>query len=216
MTQIDRDTPGLPRSQKERWVEPLTAILMALATLCTAWCSYQSASWTRRSNRLMNDFSALERRAGIVTLQGMEMTTIHVAMFMHYIAAQQAGNQSLADFYLKRFPPDLRKAVDAWVAQNPLENPDAAWNPFVTEFYEIQGSREAAELNAKAAHSLQQSRSAGNVSGQYLANTVLFAAVLFFANAAGKFEQRKVRLTALAFAVAALTFAVVRMVWLPR
>ena len=28
---------------------------MALATLGTAWCSYQSAAWTRRSNRLMNE-----------------------------------------------------------------------------------------------------------------------------------------------------------------
>jgi hypothetical protein len=35
--------------------------------------------------------------------------------------------------------------------------------------------------NAKAASSLQEAHRAGNVSGQYLANTVLFAAVLFFA-----------------------------------
>lgn len=36
------------------------------ATLSTAWCSYRSLVWTRQSNRLMNEFNALERRAGLM------------------------------------------------------------------------------------------------------------------------------------------------------
>ena len=89
-------------------------------------------------------------------------------------------------------------------------------HPFVPNLYEVRGTREAAEANAKAASSLQASRSAGNVSGQYLANTVLFATVLFFASASGKFEQRRVRVVAFAFAVAVFVFAVVRTAMLPR
>ena len=76
-------------------------------------------------------------------------------------------------------------------------------------------SREAAEANAKAARSLQKARNAGTVSGQYLANTVLFATVLFFASASGKFEQRRVRTVAFVFAVAVFTFALVRTAMLP-
>src|SRR6185436_7064325 len=139
-------SPNQEPQEKKRWVEPVTALLMALATLSTAWCSYHSAAWTRKSNRLMNEFNSLERRAGLQTMQGMQQATIHVAMFMELLAAQQAGNEKLANFY------------------------------------EVRGTREAAEANAKAASSLQTSRSAGNVSGQYLANTVLFATVLFFAS----------------------------------
>lgn len=210
------DTSAAPEPLKERWMEPTIALLMALATLCTAWCSYESAGWTRRANRLMNDFSALERRSGIATLQGMEATTIHVGMFMQLLAAKQAGNQPLADFYAQRFPPDVRKAFDAWMAQKPFENPNAAPHPFVPELYDIPKSREAAGLSAKAADSLSESRNAGTVSGQYLANTVLFAAVLFFANAAGKFEQRRVRLIAFAFALTVFTYAVIRMLLFPR
>ncbi len=59
------------------------------------------------------------------------------------------------------------------------------------------------------------SRNAGNVSGQYLANTVLFATVLFFASASGKFEQRRVRVVAFVFAAAVFIFAVVRPAVLP-
>ena len=66
-------------------------------------------------------------------------------------------------------------------------------------------------MNAKAAGKLQEARKAGNVSGQYLANTVLFATVLFFASASGKFEQRRVRVATFAFAAAMFVFAIARM-----
>jgi len=188
---------------------------MALATLSTAWCSYQSAAWTRKSNRLMNEFNALERRAGLQTMQGMQQATIHTAMFMQLLAAQQAGNEKLVNFYVERFPHDVRKAYDAWLAQKPFENPNADPHPFVPKLYEVRGTRAAAEANAKAANSLDEARNAGTVSGQYLANTVLFAAVLFFASASGKFEQRRVRMVAFAFAAAVFAFALVRTAMLP-
>ena len=204
------------KHEKKQWVEPVAALLMALATLGTAWCSFESAAWTRKSNRLMNEFNALERKAGLLTMQGMQHATIHTGMFMQVLAAQQQGNEKLVSFYVERFPPDVRKAYDAWLAQKPFENPNADPHPFVPNLYEVRGTREAAEATAKAATSLQASRNASSVSGQYLANTVLFATVLFFASASGKFEQRRVRVVAFAFAVAVFLFAVVRTVMLPR
>jgi hypothetical protein len=208
-------SPNREPQEKKKWVEPVTALLMALATLSTAWCSYQSAAFTRKSNRLMNEFNALERRAGLLTIQGIQQATIHTTMFMQMLAAQQAGNEKLANFYVERFPPDVRKAYDAWLAQKPLENPNADPHPFVPKLYEPRGTREAAEVTAKAANSQQQAGMAGSISGQYLANTVLFATVLFFASASGKFEQRRVRVVAFAFAIAVFAFAVLRTAMLP-
>src|SRR4029453_7451126 len=202
--------------EKKKWVEPVAALLMALATLSTAWCGYESAAWTRQSNRLMNEFNTLERRAGLLTLQGMQQATIQNAMLMQALASHQAGNEKLLNFYVARFPPELRKAYDAWMAQKPFENPNADPHPFVPNLYEMRGTREAAEATAKAAASLQEARKAGNISGQYLANTVLFATVLFFANASAKFEQRRVRVVAFIFAVAVFLFAVLRTAVLPR
>jgi hypothetical protein len=212
----DRPDPLSQGAQeKKKWVEPVIALLMALATLATAWCSYQSAAWTRQSNRLMNEFNALERRAGLLSVQGVQQATIHAGMFMQLLAAQEAGNEKLVNFYVERFPPDVRKAYDAWLAQKPFENPNADPHPFVPNLYEIRGTRDAAEANAKAANSQRQAGVAGSISGQYLANTVLFATVLFFASASGKFEQRRVRLVAFVFAAAVFIFAVVRTVMLP-
>ena len=216
MPTSDSQPAPIPEEAKRRWVEPVTAVLMALSTLSTAWCSYQSASFTRRANRLMNDYNALERRAAVLTLQGMQTATIHTAMFMQMLTAREEGNEKLANFYVERFAPDVRQAYDAWLAQKPFENPKADPHPFVPNLYALRGAREADEATEKAAVSLHESRNAGSVSGQYLANTVLFATVLFFASATGKFEQRRVRVIAFAFAAGVFLAAIIRMMLLPQ
>jgi hypothetical protein len=188
---------------------------MALATVGTAWCSYESAAFTRRSNRLMYEFNSLERQAGLVTLQGTQTAAIHVAMFMEMLAATQAGDEKLAGFYVQRFSPEMRKAYDAWLAQRPFENAAADPHPFVPSLYQARGIEEAGKLTQNALSKVQEARNSGSISGQYLANTVMFAAVLFFANAAGKFEQARVRIVAFFFAVAVFAFALLRIALLP-
>jgi hypothetical protein len=195
---------------RKKWIEPVVAMLMALTTICTAWCSYESAAWTRRSNRLMNEYTALERRAALLEVQGSQALLMHGAMFMQLLAAQHAGNEKLAGFYAERFAPDVKKAYEAWLTQKPFDNPGADPHPFVPNLYEVRGTVEAAVARATAVQLVTEARAAGNLSGQYLANTVLFATVLFFAGTAGKFEQPRVRLLAASFAVAVFAFALAR------
>ncbi len=202
-------------SSKKKWIEPVVAVLMALATVSTAWCSYQSAAWTRQSNRLMNESNALERRAALIEVQGSQALIIHASMFMQLLAAQHAGNEALANFYAERFPPDVKKAYEAWLAQKPFENRAADPHPFVPNLYPVRGTAEAATARTDAARRIAEAREAGNRSGQYLANTVLFATVLFFAGTAGKFEQPRVRLFAATFGVALFVFAAIRTLLMP-
>src|SRR5262245_2867206 len=143
-------------AERKKWVEPVAALLMALATLSTAWCSFESAAWTRKSNRLMNEFNTLERTAGLLRIQGMQQATIHTGMFMQALAAHQAGNENLVNFYVERFPPELRKAYDAWIAQKPFENPNADPHPFVPKLYETPGTREADKKSAEAEDNQKQ------------------------------------------------------------
>ena len=203
------------QSPRRKWIEPVVAVLMALTTICTAWCSYESATWTRVSNRLMNESNALERRAAQIEVQGNQALIVHTAMFMELLAAQHAGNEQLANFYAERFPPDVKKAYESWLAQKPFENSGADAHPFVPNLYQVRGTAEAAAARSDAATRVAQAREAGNRSGQFLANTVLFATVLFFAGTAGKFEQPRVRLFAAAFGSALFLFAVIRMLLMP-
>jgi hypothetical protein len=202
-------------SPQRKWIEPVVAVLMALTTIGTAWCSYESATWTRQSNRLMNESNALERRAALLDVQGSQALIIHASMFMQLLAAQHAGNQQLASFYAERFPPDVKKAYDAWLAEKPFENRAADAHPFVPSLYQVRGAAEATVARADSVRRVAEAREAGNRSGQYLANTVLFATVLFFAGTAGKFEQPRVRLFAATFGVALFVFAVIRTLLMP-
>ena len=204
-----------PPRRKKQWIEPVIALVMALTTLCTAWCSYESAAWTRHVNRLMNESNALERKAALLDVQGSQALIVHASMFMQLLAAYHAGNEKLVSFYVERMPPDVKKAYDAWLAQKPYENPSADPHPFVPKLYEVRGVAEAAATRADAVQKLTGAREAGNRSGRYLANTVLFATVLFFAGTAGKFEQPRVRLSAALFGLAVFVFAVIRMFLTP-
>src|SRR3982074_689241 len=91
------------QSPRRKWIEPVVAVLMALTTLCTAWCSYQSAAWTRRSNRLMNESNALERSAALLDLQGNQAHIVWNSRFIDPPAAQRASDEQLASFYAERF-----------------------------------------------------------------------------------------------------------------
>jgi hypothetical protein len=204
-----------PPRKKRAWIEPVIALVMAMTTLCTAWCSYESAAWTRVANRLMNESNALERQAALIEVQGSQALIVHASMFMQLLAAYHAGNEKLVGFYTQRMPPDVKKAYDAWLAQKPYENPAADPHPFVPSLFQVRGVAEAATARAEAVERLKEAREAGNRSGRYLANTVLFATVLFFAGTAGKFEQPRVRLSAALFGLAVFVFAVIRMFLTP-
>jgi hypothetical protein len=201
--------------KKRAWIEPVIALVMAMTTLCTAWCSYESAAWTRVANRLMNESNALERKAALLEVQGSQALIVHASSFMQLLAAHHAGNETLVNFYVERFPPDVRKAYDAWLAQKPYENAAADPHPFVPKLFQVRGVAEAATARSEAIERLSEAREAGNRSGRYLANTVLFATVLFFASTAGKFEQPRVRLSAAIFGLAIFAFAVIRMLLSP-
>jgi hypothetical protein len=168
-------------------------------------------------HRLLKECKALERQVGLLSLQGIQTATIHTAMFMQLLAAKEARSDRLAKFYAERFPTDVRKlTTDGWRRSLSSDNSNADPHPFVPNLYEVRGTREAADASTKAAGVLEESRSAGNVSGQYLSNTVLFAMVLFFASASGKFEQWHVRVVAFGFAAAVFAFTVPRTAMLPQ
>ena len=142
-------------SPRRKWIEPVVAVLMALTTCCTAWCSYQSAAWTRRSNRLLNEYNALERRAALLDSAGQpgadrSRLDVHAAPR----GAARRQRRSSRSFYAERFPPDVKKAYEAWLAQKPFENRAADAHPFVPNLYQVRGAAEAAAARADAMQQL--------------------------------------------------------------
>lgn len=204
-----------PSEARRRWFEPASAILMALATLSTAWCSYQSSKWNGQSGDFATKAVRLEQKASLLHLEDNQIIDIQVKLFMEFIDAKVAGNDKLAQYYSDRFPPELRAAYDRWLAQKPLENPKADQHPFSPGLYKPRFVDAARQATEDAARDGAEAKRTGNIAAQYLSNTVLFAAVLFFAGTSARFDQRVVRQSSLFFAVAAFLFAAARMLMLP-
>lgn len=200
---------------KRSWFEPACAVLMAVASLSTAWCSYQNSRWSGESGVLETHADKLERQALSQHLEAGQIQAVHVEIFMEAIDAQMEGNEKLARFYTDRFAGELKIAYEKWIALKPFDDPAAHPHPFVPELYTPRFEQEIRDARAEAAQAEARANVAGHYASSYLSNTVLFATVLFFAATAGKFHQRRVRHPSLFFAIAVFLYAAVRMCLLP-
>ena len=200
---------------KRPWFEPVTVILMAVASLSTAWCSYQSSLWSGESSSLATHADKLERQADARHLEARQIESLHSRMWMEAMDAQIDGDEKLAQFYTDRFTDELKPAYQKWLALKPLENPAAPPHPFVPELYTLPFTEENRAANAEAARAEAQSNTAGHTASTYLSNTILLATVLFFAGTAGRLDRRHVRWFSLAFAGTLFIYTAVRMVMLP-
>jgi hypothetical protein len=199
---------------KRPWFEPVTAILMAVATLSSAWCSYQSSQWGGQSSGFAAEADALQRTAFGQYLASQQIETVQIEAFMEAMNAQLRGDEKTARFYTDRFGGNLKPAYEKWLALKPLENPAAPPHPFTPELYVPAFHQEIADARAEAARLAAQSKATGEKAEGYLSNTVLLAMVLFFAGTASKFDQRHVRQSSLAFAIALFLYAAVRVLML--
>jgi len=200
---------------KRRWFEPTSAVLMAVATLGSAWCSYQSAQWSDRSDGHGAEAARQQRRATALHLEGNQLKSVHLEIFMELMDAQFAGNEKLAAFYTDRLGDEIRTAYDGWLAQNPFENRQADPHPFVPHLYTLPFYDEAQQALDEEAHHIREANASGTWAARYLSHTVLLAAVLLFAGTAGNFDRRIVRHATLFFAIATFLYSVARVLPLP-
>ena len=208
------DMPAGPEP-KAPWFDALCAILMAITTLATAWCSYQNSRWSGRTSDLEASEDAFERQAMEMALEQQQLQAAHLQLAIQAADATLSGNEKLAHFYSGRFNGELKVAWDKWIALDPFHNASAPPHPFMPGFYTPRYTQEIKDAKAAAAKDSVQAKFTSANSGSYLSNTVLLAAVLFFAGTAGKFDHRNVRQPSLFFALALFLYAAVRTVMLP-
>src|SRR5512136_2342450 len=90
--------------------EPLVLMLLSLATVGTAWCSFQAASWGGVSQRLTNLSTASSRQAATAQLQSYQVALLDVLLFSQHINARVSSNETLARFYADRFRGEAKAA----------------------------------------------------------------------------------------------------------
>ena len=181
------------KTKHATWIEILATVLMALTTISTAWCAFQSHRWSSAQTFLLGETSGLGRQATELNIKGNQLRVLDVAMFMQYLAAYHNQKTELADYYRQHFRAEMKQAFEAWMQQKQNLGKDAPPHPFVMKEYVLVHEIQAKELQQAAAGKRQQAKIANQRADGYVMLTVLFASVLFFAGMATKFESTSIR-----------------------
>ena len=201
-------TSAAPEERAER-LEIVATVLLALATVATAWSGYQASRWNGEQAKAFSRGNAARiestRASGLADTQ----TQIDVATFTSWADAYAQDQTELADFYFERFREEFKPAVDAWVATRPLQNADAPLTPFAMPEYRLAAREEAEALEAEAEAFSAQARTNVQRATNYVLCVVLFAAALFFAGMSAKLRTRRLRAVLLAFGLVVFTGTVI-------
>jgi hypothetical protein len=187
-------------------VELVATVLLALATVATAWSGYQSTRWNGEQTKAGSRANALRiesaKAAGLANAQ----TEIDVATFTQWVNAYTLRQTELADFYFERFRDEFKSAVNAWVATRPLENAAAPPTPFAMRQYEVHARTEADRLEVEAEAFSGRVRRNIQRASNYVLGVVLFASALFFAGMSTKLTAPKLRVAMLSIGCAVFLF----------
>jgi hypothetical protein len=197
------------------WAELGAALLLALATVATAWSGYQASRWNGEQAKAFSRANAARIESTRASARADAETEIDVATFTQWVNAYVREETELADFYFARFRAEFVPAVEAWVATRPLQNPDAPLTPFAMPEYKVAARAEAAALEAEAEEWSARARANVQRATNYVLGVVLFASALFFAGMSSKLGTRRLQLTLLGFGIAVFALGVTWLATLP-
>jgi hypothetical protein len=171
----------------------VATVVLALATVATAWSGYQASRWNGEQAKATARASAL--RIESVKADGLANTQqqVDVATFSSWVDAYVQEQTELADFYFARFRAEFRPAVEAWVAARPRQNPDAPLTPFAMPEYRLEAREEATRLEAEAEANAAAARTNLQRSTNYVLAAVFFAAALFLSGMSARLTSLRLR-----------------------
>jgi hypothetical protein len=199
----------------ERRLEVVSTVLLALATVATAWSAYQARQWTGEQSQGYSKATAARIAVNRVSAVANRQVQIDVATFIQWIDAREQNRNRLADFYRRRFRDEFKPAFDAWLATDPLTNAGAPATPFAMPEYRLKANGEADRLEGKAAANSEAAKNANQRADNYMLALVLFASALFFAGISTKLQSVRARTVVLGLGCALFLGTVVWLATLP-
>ncbi len=170
-------------------VELIATVLLALAAVASAWSGYEASRWGGEQAIAFSASNAARVTASRAAEKGDQEAGIDVSTFIAWTGAYASKDKALADFYFRRFRPEFRPAVEAWIATRPLTNKDAPLTPFAMPEYKLASRAQAARLDVEASRQSELAKRNNQRSDNYVLAVVLFASSLFFAGISTKLPR---------------------------
>lgn len=198
-----------------KWSEFWATIILTVATLITAWAGYEAGKWNSNQAALNTQSTLLSIEGTRLRSEAQERLLIDIALFSEWINATNSGDTQLADFYRMRFRDGFAPAFDAWLATDPLTNPDAPGSPFEMPNYARTEKATAEVLISRAGELGLTAEAAGSIGDRYTLLVVILAGALLLAGLADRFEWAELRAIVVAIALLVLLFSAVSVFRLP-
>jgi hypothetical protein len=197
-------------------IELWSALLLAAATVATAYSAYEATRWGGVQATSFTEAGTARTESAKAESDGFTLVAIDANIFTEYAVAFSQGNERLMEILRKRFfRSEFKPAFRTWLRDQPLTNPDAAKLPFQLPEYRIAKLEAADRLSDKAGRLFDDGREANQTSDEYVLGTIFFAAVLFFAGLATKFKSDRIALGALSFGTLMFLGGLIRLGTLP-
>jgi uncharacterized membrane protein len=183
-----------------RRVELVGVLMIALTAVLTAWTAFESSKWGGVMSIEFSQAGATRTESVRASNVANRQTVVDVSLFTSYAEAVANDNALLVDFLSERFPERLGIAVDAWLATEPLQNPEAPATPFDMPEYVLDAADEADRLEAEAAAASERARDANQRSDNYTITTVFLATVILLAALSSKVDNPRLQVALLVIA----------------
>ncbi len=189
--------------------------MMGIVAIATAWSGYQAARWGGEQGAKSAEAGGLRTESSRAAILGGQVTQTDLALGMEWINAYADGDERAMDFWYERFRPEFRLAVDAWLATDPVNNPDAPLGPFQMPEYNVSLIDEAVQLEDAATAAAGEAAAANQQSDDYILNAVILASILFLGGMVSRFDWPPVRYGILVVAMALLAYGLYNLATYP-
>ena len=200
-------------STSDRILEIVAVLLLAVSTLGTAWCGYQSSQWngvqTDLSRQSSDERVEANRQFGLAT----QKVAYDSTLVAEYAQAVRTGDTKLQQFYRDALiRPEFLPQLDAW--QDDIQAGQKV-NIFSDPVYLKTQFQQYNDAAAKAEDANVASQAAGNTADDYVLITILLAVALFFAGVTSSFRYKPARALLIVMALGTIAVAASRLVDLP-
>ena len=96
-----------PRGERLARLELVATVLLALATVATAWSSYQASRWNAEQAKAAAGANALRISSAKFDALANTETQVDVGTFTAWVDAYSHRDTKLAGFYLERARPEI-------------------------------------------------------------------------------------------------------------
>jgi hypothetical protein len=197
------------RERHSRILQICEATLLALVTITAAWAGYAAAKWGTASRVDIAQSSTLRNLATRADLEAVTTRNFDSSTFNAWFIAYTLGNKQKEAVAERRFRPQFRVAFNAWLATDPLHNPNAPPGPTYMPQYKLPAQAQANTLDREATAKFNEGTQGGETSDNYIRITVFLAAVLFLVGIGSTFKIHSIRYALVTFGLVLLVLATV-------